>query len=258
MMGKLISALTEEASMPKAVFQAIYRALHDEVEAGRYPYQSFLPSEAELCERFGCSRSSVRRALAVLTTEGLVQPLQGKGVRVIRNAEAEGMRGLTGLETFAEMAERRGFIPRTEVVALNEVVCDGVLATASGFSVGSVLTQVTRVRFADDEAVGTDESYYLASSVAGLTPEIAARGVYRYLERELGMKIVTVKRRITVEPVNASDKRYIDLNGSNAIAVVRGRAFDTDGIMIEYTETRQRSGFFELDETSIRTPIQTN
>ncbi len=238
--------------MPKAVFQDIYRALKDEIEHGTYAYQSFLPSEAELTARFACSRSSVRRAIRLLAENGYVLSQQGKGVRVIRDPHMEKPHGYDGLETFREMAERRGFKPRTETLLVEQVVADDEIAQLTGFAEGSTLTHIMRKRYADERAVGTDESYYLTERVPGLTAEIVANSVYAYLEQVLGMKIITSKRRITVEGVNESDCEQLDLDGFNAIAVVRGNAFDVEGIMVEYTETRQVPGFFSLYETAVR------
>ncbi len=238
--------------MPKAVFQDIYRDLKDEVEHGTYAYQSFLPSEAELTARFACSRSSVRRAIRLLAENGYVLSQQGKGVRVIRDPHMEEPHGYDGLETFREMAERRGFKPRTETLLVEQVVADDEIAQLTGFAEGSTLTHIMRKRYADERAVGTDESYYLTERVPGLTAEIVANSVYAYLEQVLGMKIITSKRRITVEGVNESDCEQLDLDGFNAIAVVRGNAFDVEGIMVEYTETRQVPGFFSLYETAVR------
>lgn len=241
--------------MPKAVFQEIYRDLKTRIEQGAFPYQSFLPSEAELTAQYDCSRSSVRRALRQLAEDGYVQSQQGKGVRVIRDPDMEEPHGYDGLETFAEIARRQGFTPRTECLICEQIEADEDISDTTGFPAGSTLTHILRVRYADDAAVGTDESYYLADRVPGLTPEVVNRSVYEYLEGTLGMKIVTSRRTVTVEGVNDSDLAHLALNGFNAVAVVRGNTFDAQGIMVEYTETHQIPGFFSLYETAIR-PIR--
>ena len=244
----------EEPTVPKAIYRQIYSTLKDEVVSGRLPYQSFIPSEHALTERFDCSRSSVRRALSQLAAEGYVQSMQGKGVRVIYNPlhESPREREDSGLETYQELGARRGFVPETRTVVLEEVTADEELARLTGFSRSSGLTHILRVRYADGVAVGTDESFYLSSSVPGLTPAIVDRSVYRYLEEDLGIRIVTSKRVVTVERTTAVDEALLDLGGLNAIAVMRCNAYDGTGIMIEYTETRQVPGFFELCFTSQR------
>ena len=69
--------------MPKAKFEGIYRSIKQKIEAQDFPYQSLLPAESELIAAYGCARNTLRRALAELTADGYLQPIQGKGVRVI-------------------------------------------------------------------------------------------------------------------------------------------------------------------------------
>ena len=48
-----------------------------------------IPTEAALCEQFGVSRVSVRKALKVLEEEGLIERKQGSGTRVSSKLTAE-------------------------------------------------------------------------------------------------------------------------------------------------------------------------
>ena len=65
--------------MPKAKFEGIYRSIKQKIEAQDFPYQSLLPAESELIAAYGCARNTLRRALAELTADGYLQPIQGKG-----------------------------------------------------------------------------------------------------------------------------------------------------------------------------------
>jgi DNA-binding FadR family transcriptional regulator len=55
---------------------------------GEYPAGSRLPSEMEMAERFGVSRTVVREAVSRLKSEGLAESHQGKGV-FVRAASAD-------------------------------------------------------------------------------------------------------------------------------------------------------------------------
>ena len=158
--------------MPKAVYQDIYLDLKRRIEEGGFAYGSFLPSESELTTSYACSRSSIRRALGQLASDGYVQSQQGKGVRVIRDPQLDVTRGYDGFETFMEMAERLGFDPHTRCLALENVTADEQLAGLTGFPVGTRLIRALRARYAGDQAVSTDDSYILADLASGLTPEL--------------------------------------------------------------------------------------
>ena len=51
---------------------------------GRYPLNSFLPSQRDLAEEFGVSRDTVQRVLRELASEGWIESRQGSGSRVVK------------------------------------------------------------------------------------------------------------------------------------------------------------------------------
>ena len=57
--------------------------LKDKIFAGDLPPGHKLPSEAELIEEFGVSRTVVREAVTRLRAEGLVETFQGRGSFVL-------------------------------------------------------------------------------------------------------------------------------------------------------------------------------
>ncbi|MBU1098919.1 MAG: FadR family transcriptional regulator [Bacteroidetes bacterium] len=65
------------------ISHTIANQIEDAILSKRFPPGSKLPSEAELCKQFGVSRTSVREALRILNTHGLVSIEKGKGVFVL-------------------------------------------------------------------------------------------------------------------------------------------------------------------------------
>lgn len=238
--------------MARVIFQTIYDNVKQSIDDGTYAYLSYLPSETELTQLFGCSRMTVRRAISMLAADGYVLPQQGKGMRVIRNISDETNRGGGGLETFKEIAASRGFELKTVTTVFELLVCNKAISKITGFPEGCELTRAKRIRYADGRAVCSDDSYYLSSQVPGLTPEIVNDSIYRYLEEDLGIKIATGKRDVTIEHPTPEDARVLDLDDFNALAVIRGQTYNADGILMEYTETKQVPGFFLLHETVTR------
>lgn len=71
----------QQGSRPP-LYQIVVKTLQSEIVRGIYPVGTRLPSEAELVERFGISRQTVRSAIRTLREAGLVRPHQGLGTLV--------------------------------------------------------------------------------------------------------------------------------------------------------------------------------
>lgn len=72
-------------------YQSIADALRQEIENGQYSNQQLLPTEQLLCRRFQISRQTVRRALSLLESEGLITRRQGSGSRLREHKEPEAL-----------------------------------------------------------------------------------------------------------------------------------------------------------------------
>lgn len=68
-------------------YEDIAAAITQAIKSGKYGVGAYLPTEAQLCEQWGVSRSTVRQALGVLKQAGLIEPRQGSGTRVIATHE---------------------------------------------------------------------------------------------------------------------------------------------------------------------------
>lgn len=74
-----------EVSNNKIRYKALADWLSHQIDTGVLPYQSKIPSETALCNRFGLSRQTVRNALKALQEKGYISSYQGKGSFVVRN-----------------------------------------------------------------------------------------------------------------------------------------------------------------------------
>lgn len=238
--------------MPRSKFGDIYRDLKEKIELGEYPYQELLPSENTLIGIYGCSRNTVRRALAGLTEAGYVQSIQGKGVRVLYLPESKAAFTVGGIESFQETAERNRMDYTTQVMVFACETVDARLAQASGFAQGDMVYHVERVRVIGGKRLIRDINYFLCAVVPRLTEQLAQGSIYAYLENELGVQIVTSRRRITVERTTAADRQALDMGSYDCLAVVTSQTYNADGILFEYTQSRHHPAHFSFQDTATR------
>ncbi|WP_454724807.1 MULTISPECIES: GntR family transcriptional regulator [Cupriavidus] len=110
-----------------SLHRQLFIVLRDEITRGVYAETGALPKEEALCERFGVSRITVRRALADLAALGMVERRHGLGTFVRPEARVErsspslsvidGLRK-TALETDVEVLEVGAAVPPPDIAAL--------------------------------------------------------------------------------------------------------------------------------------------
>lgn len=238
--------------MPKAKYDHIYRDLKEKIETEYYAYQAMLPSENTLVREYDCSRNTVRRALSELASDGYVQSMHGKGVRIIYLPVEQAAFTVGGIESFKESAIRNRRRPSTHVLQFTELKADEKIEKKTGFRKGTDLYYIQRLRYLNDKPLILDHNYFLKELTTGLTPEIAERSVYDYLEGVLGLTITTSKRTLTVERVTQVDEAYIDLKDYNCMAVITSQTFNDNGIQFEYTQSRHRPDYFQFQDVATR------
>jgi GntR family transcriptional regulator len=79
------SAVARSAASGTALHRQVFLVLRDQITRGVFGPGDTLPKEEALCESFGVSRITVRRALADLAAQGLVERRQGIGTFVPRD-----------------------------------------------------------------------------------------------------------------------------------------------------------------------------
>ena len=95
------------------LYRQLMARIRDDVSSGVYPAESQIPSEQEMCARYGVSRVTVRRAISELTDEGILRKQQGKGTFV---CTPKLCRDLRDINSFHECCRMQGVTPGTRLI----------------------------------------------------------------------------------------------------------------------------------------------
>jgi len=77
--GRMVERSGTEKRRGVSAYRRLYRELRDALEKGEFREGRRMPTEAELCRRYGVSRHTVRQAFQDLVAEGLVYRVPGRG-----------------------------------------------------------------------------------------------------------------------------------------------------------------------------------
>jgi GntR family transcriptional regulator len=158
-------------------------ALAAEVAEGVLPTGAQLPPENRLSERFGVSRTTVRKAIENLVARRLVEIRRGRGTFVTEPRITQDLTELTG---FVEDMQTLGLEPSARLLDQRMLPADATVAGRLALPIGSLVMRFQRVRLADGRPISFDETY---------------------LPREIGEKIAT--HNLDDEPIFALlEQRY--------------------------------------------------
>ncbi len=222
--------------MPAQKYYMIYQDLKQEIEDGVYPPETCIPTEYSLVKRYTCSRNTVRRAIQQLQEIGYVQSIHGKGVVVIYHKE------LTtyyreGFESMIAFYSRQNKKVDYRLLELRHYIA-GPEEVEMGFRPGTEMCMIRRLRIVEQVPTAIEIARFPDKMVKGMTEKIARTSIYDYILKEVGEKLISSRRRITVEPATEEDMEFLDPVPFGCVAVITSRSYDANGQMVEYSQSR--------------------
>jgi GntR family transcriptional regulator len=206
----LKSARAEKKTLTEIAEQELRQA----IERGTFRPGSQLPTEAELCQMLGVSRTVVREALRVLEEDGLVARRHGVGTFVRDHQILKNLNFNFGI---TEMIESAGFKSGTSHLAIQSEAANQEQAEQLHIAVGTPLVTVERVRTADGRPVVYSLDTLPASVLqrAEFDPELLrSQSIYSVLQTLLGQVIEYGIARLLpmTAPAHVAEKLHLPPN----------------------------------------------
>ncbi|WP_312473116.1 trehalose operon repressor [Neobacillus sp.] len=232
-------------------YLTIYNNIVEQIKSGEILPQTLLPSENELKDQFDTSRETIRKALNLLSQNGYIQKVRGKGSIVIDISKFDFP--VSGLVSFKELAKKMGSKPKTIVTELELIKPDVVIRKQLQLSSKDLVWKVIRTREMGGEKIILDKDFLYKKYVPNLTEEICADSIYQYLENELNLTISFAKKEIVVEEPSEEDRTLLDLEGFHNVVVIKNYVYLDDATLFQYTESRHRPDKFRFVDFARRT-----
>jgi GntR family transcriptional regulator len=142
-------------SGPLPRYYQLKEIIRERIRSGEWTPGSLIPSERELCERYGISRMTARQSIGELVNEGLLYREQGKGTFVGRPKIAQQLLRLSGFTEDMRAREQR---PGARVLSAEMWPADDATAERLRIKAGQPVFRLRRLRLADAEPLALETS----------------------------------------------------------------------------------------------------
>jgi len=215
-------------------YRQVADGIRQRIGAGEYP-SGALEAEAELCRIFGVSRITVRKALQLLRSEGIVASRKGSGWRVT----VDPLRQVLGAFPTVEAALRDdGHDFTRRILEFTYDAAPPDIARRLRLDAGAEVLRVRRLNFADEHVFDIVTTWVPADVAAPLSrADIEAHGVYGSL-RLHGVEVGEVQQTITASIASQEDGSLLGVHANSPILVVEQMTTAPDGRPIKLSQHR--------------------
>ncbi|MGR3805686.1 GntR family transcriptional regulator [Marinibacterium profundimaris] len=219
------------------------RAIESAVREGHLMPGDALPSERKLCEQLTVSRTTLRRALALLEDSGVVDRRLGSGTFITPRVLSP-KAPLTG---FTQDMQSRGMTPVNRVLSKQVGAIHPDESFNLGLAPGSRVMRLERLRATEESILCLEHAVVPLSTVgADFDP---SGSLYAAMEAN-GMRPVKVVQRYGATLATPEMARHLEVPVDSALMVLHRLGFASDDRAVEFTRS-----YFKGDRFYISTEL---
>lgn len=226
------------------LFHQVAVILRDRILSGAHGEGERLPSEAELCESFGVSRITAKRAMDELASEGLVTRSRGRGTIVAAGAAIAPFE--VSVDGWIENISRMGRMTDVRVLEFDYRRAPRAIAQELDLPEGAEVQRSIRVRAHEGRPLSWLETWIPAEVGRSFTVEdLGARPLLHLLERA-GARIASARQTITAGLASPQVAQALGVQAGAALLDVRRLVRDTEGRPVEFISILYRPDLYRF------------
>ncbi|KAA5604662.1 phosphonate metabolism transcriptional regulator PhnF [Roseospira marina] len=203
-----------------------------------------IPTEAQMADRFGVNRHTIRRAMAELEDRGLIRVEQGRGSFVQEPILSYRIGQCTRFTDNVIGENRR---PSRAVVDVRTLRAEGLPADALGLRPQDTLACVSVVSDCDGHRVSYSDHFFSARRFPGIDDAVRAERSVTAALRRFG--IMDYRRKwtqVTARMPTARDAEWLHQNRTRPILLTESLNVDSDGHPIEFGRSQFSSDWVQI------------
>ena len=235
----MLSEQRIDKNTPVPLYYQLKELILSEINSGEYPVDSMIPTENELSEMFGISRTTVRQAVTELVQEGWLYRVKSKGTFVSKPKVNQDF--IQKLESYNDQILKTGRTPHTEVLKFEIIAANQEIAENLKLTVGEKVIFLNRKRYADDDPIVVLKTYLpYKDCFFVMEYDFEKESLYNVLSQNDKTRVYCVKRLVEAIEATADDAEKLNMKKGKPIQYFKSIGFNAYGTPIEYSLAHYR------------------
>ena len=238
----LIELVAKELSLTAAdvpLYKRLKSAIEAAIRSNAVKAGAVLPGERVLAESLSLSRVTVRKALALLEEEGLLNRRHGFKTEVGSRVE----KSMSTLTSFSEDIRARGMVAGCVWISKHISRPSPTEMMALGLSANVNVIRMKRVRTADGAPIAVETSTVPTRFLP--SPDLIRDSLYEALESR-GFMPQRAIQRMRSRAATSEDARHLHCEVGAPLLMTERRCFLPDEQIVEYCETRYKGDVYDF------------
>lgn len=225
-------------------FRVIYDDLAGEIISGNFEVGSFLPSEPQLSEYYQVSRETIRKALNLLTQDGMIQKIRGKGSLVLGQPISTEPNPLV-LKKVAPLPQTQYKVVEFSRTSLSvkQFINDPneSLDVLSFNKIGQLCLLNRTPNF-------LKYTYIVSDLLSSLNEEDITGNIDDFIKAQIDQPLGFIKREIIIESADFIDAQYLEIQAGDPLGVIKEKTYLNNSELLMLSSTKYTAQNFRYSD----------
>lgn len=236
---------TLDFSGREQLYRQLYDILFQDIISGVYVPGDLIPSESELMSKYGVSRATARRAMEMLSNNGMISKRRGVGSEVISSRPNTSLSRVT---SYLKKNVDDRVVAEKRLVDASIIPAPADVAETLGIPEGTQAYRLRRVRYAGDEPMYFEVNHFERAFLPhAVERDFSKESLRAYVNDELGIQWSRAQQRIYAVAADDEVARFLNVDDGEPLLLVRRVSIDMDNVPRELVMTYYRADRYHLE-----------
>ncbi|MFD0589647.1 GntR family transcriptional regulator [Paenibacillus sp. GCM10027627] len=215
-----------------SLYTQVKAKLYEDMRTGVYQSGDRLPTEKELCDIHGVSRTTIRQALQQLELEGRIRKIQGKGTFVMKEKITH--HTLAPMSSFEDHMHELGRRSESRVLEATVIPAESPIHNLLHVPLHSPVTKLLRLRLADDEPISFETSYIPWHVAPGLSQDNCTGSLFKLLKEKYEKPVLRSVETLEAAIVEPGIAKLLEIDAGSPVFRITIMAYSDGDGLVEY------------------------